>query len=229
MSKVVELKAAARDRVGKGAARATRRAGLVPAVIYGDKQAPESIAIGRKELGNLIKSGGFLTTLFSVDVNGAKSRVVPRDVQFDPVRDFPIHVDFLRLGEGARLNVNVPVQFINEEESPGIKRGGVLNVVRHEIELICLADQIPDQLVADLTGYDIGDSMHISAIQLPEGVIPTITDRDFTVATVAAPAVLVVEEEEVEEVEGEEVEGVGEGEGEDETEGPDKTESKEQD
>lgn len=223
MSKVVELKAAARDRVGKGAARATRRAGLVPAVIYGDKQAPESIAIERKELGNLIKKGGFLTTLFSVDVNGEKSRVIPRDVQFDPVRDFPLHVDFLRLGEGVRLNVNVPVHFINEEESPGIKRGGVLNIVRHEIELNCLADQIPDHLIADLTGYDIGDSLHISAIPLPEGVVPTITDRDFTVATVAAPAVLVVEEEEVEVVEGEEVEGEGE------TEDADETESKEQD
>jgi large subunit ribosomal protein L25 len=217
MSKVVELKVAARDRVGKGAARATRRAGLVPAVIYGDKQPPEPIAIERKDLATRIKAGGFLTTLFSVDLNGERSRVIPRDVQFDPVRDFPIHVDFLRLGEGARLDVSVPVNFINEELSPGIKRGGVLNVVRHEIEVNCLADQIPEQLVADLTGYDIGDSLHISAIPLPEGVTPTITDRDFTVATVAAPAVLTVEEEEVEEVEG--VEGEGEEEGEAEAEG----------
>jgi large subunit ribosomal protein L25 len=215
MSKVVELKAAARDRVGKGAARATRRAGLVPAVIYGDKQPAEPIAIERKDLATKIKAGGFLTTLFSVDLNGEKSRVIPRDVQFDPVRDFPIHVDFLRLGEGARLDVSVPVNFINEELSPGIKRGGVLNVVRHEIEVNCLADQIPERLVADLTGYDIGDSLHISAIPLPEGVTPTITDRDFTVATVAAPAVLMVEEEEVEEVERVE----GEEEGEEEAEG----------
>jgi len=226
MSKVVELKAAARDRVGKGAARATRRAGLVPAVIYGDKQPPEPIAIERKELATRIKAGGFLTTLFAVELNGETSRVIPRDVQFDPVRDFPIHVDFLRLGEGARLDVSVPVHFINEELSPGIKRGGVLNIVRHEIEVNCLADLIPEHLVADLTGKDIGDSIHISAIPLPEGVVPTITDRDFTVATVAAPAVLKVEEEEVEEEEGVEGEGEeeaeGEGEGEAEGEGEEK-------
>ncbi|MDP2619223.1 MAG: 50S ribosomal protein L25/general stress protein Ctc [Hyphomicrobiales bacterium] len=225
MSKVVELKAAARDRVGKGAARATRRAGLVPAVIYGDKQPPEPIAIERRELTSLIKAGGFLTTLFSVDVNGQASRVIPRDVHFDPVRDFPIHVDFLRLGEGARLDVSVPVHFINEEKSPGIKRGGVLNIVRHEIELNCLADQIPEHLTADLTGTDIGDSIHISAIPLPEGVVPTITDRDFTVATIAAPAVLRTEEEEAAEAEGVEAEGEGEeeaeGEGEDKAEGED--------
>jgi len=231
MSKVVELKAAARDGVGKGAARATRRAGFVPAVIYGDKQPPEPIAIERKELATLIKAGGFLTTLFSVELNGERSRVIPRDVQFDPVRDFPLHVDFLRLGEGARLDVSVPVQFINEELSPGIKRGGVLNIVRHEIEVNCLADLIPDHLVADLTGTDIGDSIHISAIPLPEGVKPTITDRDFTVATVAAPAVLKIEEEEaVEEEEG--VEGEGEeeeGEGEAEGEAEGKGEAKEED
>jgi len=219
MARVVELKAAARDRVGKGAARATRRAGLVPAVIYGDKQPPEPIAIERKELATRIKAGGFLTTLFAVELNGEKSRVIPRDVQFDPVRDFPIHVDFLRLGEGARIDVSVPVHFINEELSPGIKRGGVLNIVRHEIELNCLADQIPEHLLADLTGKDIGDSIHISAIPLPEGVVPTITDRDFTVATVAAPAVLTVEEEELEEEEGVEGEGEEEAEGEGEAEG----------
>jgi len=222
MSKVVELKAATRDRVGKGAARATRRAGLVPAVIYGDKRPPEPIAIERKELTTRIKAGGFLTTLFSVDLDGQKSRVIPRDVQFDPVRDFPIHVDFLRLGEGARLDVSVPVHFVNEELSPGIKRGGVLNIVRHEIEVNCLADRIPESLTADLTGFDIGDSLHISAIPLPEGVTPTITDRDFTVATVAAPAVLKVEEEEVEVEEGVEVEGEEEAEGEAEGEAEEK-------
>lgn len=233
MSKVVELKAAARDRVGKGAARATRRAGLVPAVIYGDKQPPEPIAVERKELATLIKGGSFLTTLFAVDLNGEKSRVIPRDVQFDPVRDFPLHVDFLRLGEGARLDVSVPVRFTNEELSPGIKRGGVLNIVRHEIEVNCVADLIPDHLVADLTGLDIGDSIHISAIPLPEGVVPTIADRDFTVATVAAPAVLTIEEEEAEEEEEEGVEGEEgeeeEGEGEAEGEGESKGEAKEED
>lgn len=196
MSNVVELKATARERVGKGAARATRRAGLIPAVIYGDKQAPSAIAVERRELDKLLKTGNFLTTLFSVEVGGEKTRVIPRDVQFDPVRDFPVHIDFLRLGEHTRLDVAVAVHFINEEESPGIKRGGVLNIVRHEVELSCLADQIPEELVADLTGLDIGDSIHISAISLPEGVTPTITDRDFTVATIAAPAALKSEEEE---------------------------------
>jgi large subunit ribosomal protein L25 len=206
MSNVVELKATARERVGKGAARATRRAGLVPAVIYGDKQAPSSIAVERRELDKLLKTGNFLTTLFSVEVGGEKTRVIPRDVQFDPVRDFPVHIDFLRLGEHTRIDVAVTVHFINEEASPGIKRGGVLNIVRHEVELSCLADQIPEQLVADLTGLDIGDSIHISAISLPEGVTPTITDRDFTVATVAAPAALKSEEEEAAEAEAAEAE-----------------------
>jgi large subunit ribosomal protein L25 len=205
MANVVELQATARERVGKGAARATRRAGLVPAVIYGDKKDPEPIQINGRELTHLLKAGGFLTTLFAIDVNGNKTRVIPRDVQFDPVRDFPIHVDFLRLGEGARLNVAIPVHFINEEDCPGIRRGGVLNVVRYEIEVSCLADQIPEHLTADLSGMDIGDSLHISGIPMPEGVEPTITDRDFTVATIAAPAALKSEEEEAAEAaEGEE-------------------------
>lgn len=188
MSNVVELKAAARDRVGKGAARAVRRDGRVPAVIYGDKQTPDPIAIDAHELGRLLKTGSFMTTLFTIDVDGKKTRAIPRDIQFDPVRDTAVHVDFLRLGIGTRITVWVPVHFTNEEASPGIKRGGVLNVVRHEVEVSCLADQIPDAIVADLSGFDIGDSLHISAVALPEGVMPTITDRDFTVATIAAPA-----------------------------------------
>lgn len=205
MSNVVELKAAARDRVGKGAARETRRAGQVPAVIYGDKKPPAPISIDRKELDRLLQGGSFLTTLFNVEVNGQTTRVIPRDVQFDPVRDFPVHVDFLRLGQGARVNLYVPVTFVNEDRAPGIRRGGVLNIVRHEIEVNCLADNIPEELVADLAGFDIGDSLHISAMRLPEGVQPTITDRDFTVATIAAPAGLKSEEEEAAEAEAAEV------------------------
>lgn len=201
MSNVVELKAAARDRIGKGAARATRRAGQVPAVIYGDKKPPLPIMLERRELDRLLHGGAFLTTLFNIDVAGETTRVIPRDVQFDPVRDVPMHIDFLRLGAGARISLHVPVHFINDEQAPGIRRGGVLNVVRHEVEVNCLADNIPDELVADLTGMDIGDSLHISAISLPEGVQPTITDRDFTVATVAAPAGLKSEEEEAAEAE----------------------------
>lgn len=196
MSNVVELKATARDRVGKGAAREARRQGLVPAVIYGDKKSPDPIALNYHELSLLVGHRRFMTTIFEIDVNGNKTRAIPRDVQFDPVRDFPVHVDFLRLGENARIAVDVPVRFLNDAASPGIKRGGVLNIVRHEIELSCPADSIPDHLDVDLTGLDIGDSVHISAVTLPEGAKPTITDRDFTVATIAAPAGIKSEAEE---------------------------------
>ncbi|WP_436638478.1 50S ribosomal protein L25/general stress protein Ctc [Microbaculum sp. FT89] len=195
MSATVSLKAAARERVGKGAARAERRAGRIPAVIYGGKESATPITLDHKEIALKIKGGHFLTTVFEIDVDGKKVRALPRDFQLDPVKDFPVHVDFLRLTKGATIAVEIPVNFVNEEDSPGIKRGGVLNVVRHEIEVNAPADAIPDEIVADLTGLDIGDSLHISAIALPEGVTPTITDRDFTVATVAAPAALKSEEE----------------------------------
>lgn len=196
MSNVVAIKAEARPRVGKGAAREVRRQGRVPAVIYGDKKTPEPISLDANELGKLLKTGKFLTTLFTIEVGGQETRAIPRDVHFDPVRDFAIHVDFLRLGENARIDVDVPVRFLNDQASPGIKRGGVLNIVRHEVELSCPADSIPDHLDVDLTGLDIGDSVHISAISLPEGVTPTITDRDFTIATIASPAGLKSEAEE---------------------------------
>jgi len=225
MVKSIELSAELRERVGKGAARAVRREGRIPAVIYGDKKPPLPISLSAKELDQQVQTGSFLTTLYEINVGGNKARVLPRDVQFDPVRDFTMHVDFLRLGEGATINVEIPVTFINEEESPGLKRGGAVNVVRYTVELLCPADSIPDEIVADLTGLDIGDSLHISAISLPEGVTPTITDRDFTVVTIAAPVVEVVEEEEEEGLEGEELEGEaaegaeeegeGEGDGED--------------
>jgi len=207
MSATVSLQATARERVGKGAARAERRAGRIPAVIYGGKETATPISIDRHELDMQLKGGSFLTTVFEIVVGGKKVRALPRDVQTDPVRDFPIHVDFLRLTRGAEIAVNIPVNFLNEEDSPGIKRGGVLNVVRHEIEVMAPADAIPDGIDADLTGLDIGDSLHISAITLPEGVTPTITDRDFTVATIAAPAGLKSEEDEEE---GEEVETAAE-------------------
>lgn len=207
MADIIDLNATARDRAGKGAARATRREGRVPAVIYGDKKPPEPISVSRHEIDQLLKTGHFSTTLFSIDVDGTKTRVIPRDVQLDPVRDFPIHVDFLRLGKGARIAVEVQVNFVNEDDSPGLTRGGVLNVVRYAVELDCPADAIPDALEADLTGLDLGDSLHISSIALPEGVKPTITDRDFTVATIASPAGLTAEEEAGEEGD-EEMEGV---------------------
>ncbi|MCR4265759.1 50S ribosomal protein L25/general stress protein Ctc [Nitratireductor sp. ZSWI3] len=206
-----ELKAEARERVGKGSARAIRRNGKIPAVIYGDKDAPLSITLPYKEVFMKIHAGGFLTTIATIDVDGKKIQVLPKDYQLDPVRDFLMHVDFLRIGKGTVVTVNVPVHFTNEEAAPGIKRGGVLNIVRHEVEFTCPATAIPDFIEVDLTGLNIGDSVHISAVKLPEGVQPTITDRDFTIATVAAPAGLKSEESEAAEAEeDEEKEGEGE-------------------
>ena len=183
-----ELKAEVRDRVGKGAARALRRDKKVPAVIYGDKKPPLPIAIDYKEAFMKLHGGGFMSTVATIDVNGEKVKVIPKDYALDPVRDFLIHVDFLRITKGAKLTVEVPVLFENEDTSPGIKRGGVLNVVRYTVELECPADAIPDNLVVDLGSLDLGDGAHISSVTLPEGCVPTITDRDFTIATIATPA-----------------------------------------
>ena len=194
MSAVRELKAVARDRVGKGAARAVRRGGQIPAVVYGGGASPLTIALDGNEMRQLIFAGHFLTTIFEVEVDGRKTRVIPRDYHLDPVKDLPLHVDFLRIVEGQTLTVEVPVHFINQEASPGLKAGGVLNIVRHTIELECPADAIPEAIEVDLTGVEMGDSIHISAVTLPAGVTQTI-DRDFTVATVAAPAGLGAEAE----------------------------------
>ena len=183
------LKASARDRVGKGAARALRREHKIPAVIYGDKKTPVGIALDRNQMTLLLHGGGFMTTIFDIDVDGTTERVIPRAFQVEPVKDTLIHVDFLRIAEGAVIAIEIPVHFRNQEQAPGIKRGGVLNVVRHTVELYVPADRIPEFLDADLTGLDIHDSLHISAIKLPEGARPTIADRDFTVATIAPPTV----------------------------------------
>lgn len=191
MAETQTLKAETREKGSKGAVRSLRREGRVPAVIYGDKKSPELIAISYKDVTSLYQTGTFMSHVLDVDVNGKTERVIPRDVQFEPVRDFIIHVDFLRLGKNATVTVDVPVHFHNHEASPGLKAGGVLNVVRHEVELICPADSIPEQLDIDLKGYEMGDSIHISAVTLPANVKPTITDRDFTIATVAAPAAVV--------------------------------------
>ncbi|MBS9721070.1 50S ribosomal protein L25/general stress protein Ctc [Tianweitania sp. BSSL-BM11] len=190
-----ELKAEAREKVGKGSAREIRRNGKVPAVIYGEKQPPLAIALSYKDIFYKIHGGGFKTTVAIIDVDGQKIRVLPKDYQLDPVRDFPMHVDFLRVGEHSTVTVNVPVHFLNETQSPGIKRGGVLNIVRHEIELQVPADQIPDAIEVDLKGLKIGDIIHISSVKLPKSVELTITDRDFTIATIAAPAVLTAAED----------------------------------
>lgn len=222
MADNVQLTAEPRDRIGKGASRAVRKAGRIPAVIYGDKQDPIAVSLTYKEVLAQVNTGTFLSSLVDVEVGGEKFRTIPRDIQFDPVRDFIMHVDFLRLGKGARVNVEVQVNFINEDQCEGLTRGGALNVVRYAVELSCPAESIPDGLEADLAGLDIGDSIHISDIKLPEGVEPTITDRDFTIATIAAAMAEEVEPSEDEEFEGAEGEAEAEdGEGEAEAGGDD--------
>jgi large subunit ribosomal protein L25 len=189
MSEVTTIAAELRDRAGKGAARATRRTGKVPGVIYGAKQTPVCIALDPRVLWAEMHKSGFFTQLFDVDLGkDGKHRCLARDVQMQPVTDQPIHVDFMRVSADARVHVQVPVHFVNDTKSPGLKRGGVLNVVRHEIDLVCSPENIPHEISIDLTGLDIGDSVHISAVQLPEGAKPTI-DRDFTIASIAAPTV----------------------------------------
>ncbi len=188
MAETIAIAAEVRDGAGKGVARAARRNGRVPGVIYGDKQAPVTITVELRALNRLLRMPGFMTNMYEIEVGGGRQRVLTRAVQYHPVTDVPIHIDFLRVGAETRITVGVPVQFINEGESPGLKRGGVLNVVRYEVELVCRADQIPDHLTVDLAGTDIGDSIHISAVTLPEGVRPVIADRDFTIATVASPS-----------------------------------------
>ena len=187
MAEAIELKGWARSRSGKGGARAERREGRVPGTLYGDKKDPETISVDYRAITQQLHTGHFQSTIFVLDVEGNKTRVIPRAVQLDPVRDFPIHVDFLRLSKDALVTVDVPVRFLNEAASPGLKRGGVLNIVRHEIPVRCPADAIPDHFEVDLTGLEIGDSVHISAMKLPESVRPTIT-RDFTVATIVGRA-----------------------------------------
>jgi len=184
MANVISMKAERREKGGKGAARRLRKAGRVPGVVYGDKKDPELISVSFVDLLKQVNTGMFESTLVDLDIDGETVRVIPRDVQLDPVRDFPIHVDFLRLGKGARVAVEIPVEFVNHDQAPGLKRGGALNIVRHEVELYVNADNIPEKIVADLTGLDIGDSLHISAVQLPEGAEPVIQDRDFTLCAI---------------------------------------------
>jgi len=196
MSEQLTLPAEARERAGKGASRALRREGRVPAVIYGEKKEPVSVHVEEKLLSKMLSSGHFMNSVIMVEVGGKPSRTLPKDVQFHPVTSRPIHVDFVRIGEHAQVTVNIPVRFVDEEESPGLKRGGVLNVVRHELELICDAAKIPSEISISLAGLEIGDAVHISSVTLPDGAKPTIDDRDFTVATVVAPSAMKAEEEE---------------------------------
>ena len=186
MSETLTLSAETREGVGKGASRSLRREGRVPAVIYGNKQDPEAIHVNERELMKLLMTGHFMNSV--VMING--QRTLPKDVAFNVVSDRPIHVDFLRIGEHTTVHVNVPIVFTDEEESRGIKRGGVLNIVRHDLELVCDAAEIPDDITISLKGFDVGDSIHISAVTLPKGVTSAITDRDFTIATIVAPSAL---------------------------------------
>lgn len=186
MTAIKELKAVARPRAGKGAARAERRAGRVPAVIYGEKQEPVTISLNHIEINKIIYAGHFLTTLFEIDVDGKKHRVIPRDYQLDPVKDFPLHVDFLRVSKGATVTVEVPVHFVKQEASPALKAGGTLNVVAHTVELECDAESIPDSIEVDLTGADFGDTFHLSGLKLPAGASWSGQGED-TLATIVAP------------------------------------------
>ena len=189
MSEALTLPAETR-RAGKGASRALRREGRVPAVIYGGNDEVLSIHVEAKELVRQLGTGHFFSSVVEVEVGGAKLRTLPKDVAFHPVSDRPLHVDFLRLAKDAKVHVNVPVHFVNEAASPGLKRGGVLNIVRHELELVCDADLIPEEIQIDVTGLDVGDSIHISHVTLPAGSLSAITDRDFTIATIVAPSAM---------------------------------------
>ena len=224
MSDQLTLPAETRERNGKGASRELRREGRVPAVVYGQKKDALSIHVEEKLLTRMLQTGHFMNSVVMVEVGGKPTRTLPKAVDFHPVSSRPIHVDFLRISEHTKVNVAVPMRFDNEDASPGLKRGGVLNVVVHELEIVCDAAHIPSEIHIALDGLEIGDSIHISAVKLPEGVVPTNTDEDFTVATIVAPSAMKSEEDEaaaadaVPTVEGEEAEG-GEAEGEAEAEG----------
>ena len=196
MSDQLTLPAEARDRVGKGASRALRREGRVPAVVYGEKKEPLSIHVEEKLLTRMLHTGHFMNSVVMIDVAGKPTRTLPKAVDFHPVSSRPIHVDFLRIGEHAQVTVAIPVRFDNEEASPGLKRGGVLNVVQHELQLVCDAAHIPSEIHIALDGLDIGDSIHIGQVKLPDGVKPANQDEDFTVATIVAPSAMKAEEEE---------------------------------
>jgi large subunit ribosomal protein L25 len=188
MSETLTLPAEARERAGKGASRALRREGRTPAVIYGGKEEPTMIHVEQKELVRQLGTGHFMNSIVNIEIGGKTVRTLPKDVAFHPVTDRPTHVDFLRLTGDSKVEVQVPVVFINEEASPGLKKGGVLNIVRHELDLMCPNADIPEEIQVDVTGKEIGDSIHISDVTLPKGVTSVITDRDFTIATVIAPS-----------------------------------------
>ena len=194
MAQVQELKAEAREGRGKGPSYQARSKGLIPGIVYGGKGEPQTVNVDGRTLERHIEKGAFLTTLLMLEIGGKKTRVIPRQLQLDPVSDRPVHVDFMRLEEGAKVRLEIPVRFKGQGESPGLKKGGVLNVVRHEMELICPADRIPNEVLVDVSQLDINESIHISALTLPEGVKTTIRGRDFTICSVVAPTSVIEEQ-----------------------------------
>ena len=184
------LKAIKRESTSSGSNNKLRSEGLIPAILYGGKDANLNISIQKKEIKNLIDSDTFLSKVLELEIDGKKEKVIPRDVAFNVVSEEPIHIDFMRIVSGKKIILEIPVKFINHPDSPGLKRGGVLNIVRRKVELKCPAESIPDEIVVDLTGTDIGTSIKISSVKLSENVIPTISDRDFVIATVASPTVI---------------------------------------
>ena len=207
------LKAKIRENLTSGSNNKLRAEGLIPAILYGGKDKNQNISISKKEISNIINSETFLSKVLELDIDGKKEKVIPRDVAYHVVSEEPMHIDFMRIVSGKKIILEIPVKFINHPDSPGLKRGGVLNIVRRKVELKCPAESIPDEIVVDLAGTDIGTSIKISSVKLPENVIPTITDRDFVVATVAAPTVIKEPEKPAEETPAEGAEGEAPAEG----------------
>ena len=202
-----DIKATKRESLSSGSNNKLRAKGLIPAILYGGKDANQNISVNKKEISSIINSDTFLSKVLELDVDGKKEKVIPRDVAYHVVSEEPIHIDFMRILSGKKVILEIPVKFIHHPDSPGLKRGGVLNIVRRKVELKCPAENIPDEIIVDLAGTDIGTSIKISSVTLPENVVPTITDRDFVVATVAAPTVIKEPEKPAEETPAEGAEG----------------------
>ena len=204
---MTNLKATKRDNLTSGSNNKLRAKGFVPAILYGGKDSNQNISVSKKDISNIINSETFLSKVIQLDIDGKKEKVIPRDITYHVVSEEPLHIDFMRIVSGKKIIIEIPVKFINHSDSPGLKRGGVLNIVRRKVELKCPAENIPDEIIVDLAGTDIGTSIKISSVKLPENVIPTIIDRDFVVATVAAPTVIKEPEKPAEETTTEGVEG----------------------
>ena len=211
------LKALKREKLTSGSNNKLRASGFIPAILYGGKDPNQNISVSKKELSSIINSDTFLSKVLEIELEGKKEKVIPRDVSYNVISEEPVHIDFMRIVSGKKIILEIPVKFINHPDSPGLKRGGVLNIVRRKVELKCPAESIPDEIVVDLAGTDIGTSIKISSVKLPESVMPTITDRDFVVATVAAPTIIKEPEKPAEEAPAEGAEGEAQAEGADAT------------